>query len=104
MSNGGYDPEEWTGFAFGMGVERPALLKHNIDDIRYLTITILIFASILIMLDNFEPQEKGNYYFSSAACTGSGLCRDARNKVGKALSEFRKYFQVEEASNSGRFL
>ena len=35
LSNGGYDPEEWTGFAFGMGVERPALLKHNIDDIRY---------------------------------------------------------------------
>ncbi len=35
LSNGGYDPEEWSGFAFGMGVERPALLKHGIDDIRY---------------------------------------------------------------------
>ena len=35
LQNGGYDPEEWSGFAFGMGVERPALLKHNIDDIRY---------------------------------------------------------------------
>ena len=35
LRNGGYDPEEWNGFAFGMGVERPALLKHNIDDIRY---------------------------------------------------------------------
>ncbi len=35
LRNGGYDPEEWSGFAFGMGVERPALLKHNIDDIRY---------------------------------------------------------------------
>ena len=35
LHNGGYDPEEWSGFAFGMGVERPALLKHNIDDIRY---------------------------------------------------------------------
>ena len=35
LHNGGYDPEEWRGFAVGMGVERPALLKHNIDDIRY---------------------------------------------------------------------
>ena len=35
LRNGGYDPEEWTGFAFGMGVERPALLKHGIQDIRY---------------------------------------------------------------------
>ena len=35
LCNGGYDPEKWSGFAFGMGVERPALLKHNIDDIRY---------------------------------------------------------------------
>jgi len=35
LRNGGYNPEEWSGFAFGMGVERPALLKHNIDDIRY---------------------------------------------------------------------
>jgi len=35
LENGGYDSNEWSGFAFGMGVERPALLKHNIDDIRY---------------------------------------------------------------------
>ena len=30
----GYDPEEVTGFAFGMGVERIAMLKFGIDDIR----------------------------------------------------------------------
>jgi phenylalanyl-tRNA synthetase alpha chain len=29
-----YDPEEFTGFAFGMGVERIAMLKYRIDDIR----------------------------------------------------------------------
>lgn len=34
LANGGYDPAEWSGFAFGMGVERPAMLKHGIDDIR----------------------------------------------------------------------
>ena len=30
----GYDPEEVTGFAFGLGVERVAMLKYGIDDIR----------------------------------------------------------------------
>jgi phenylalanyl-tRNA synthetase alpha chain len=30
----GYDPERYTGFAFGMGIERIALLRHGIDDIR----------------------------------------------------------------------
>jgi phenylalanyl-tRNA synthetase alpha chain len=30
----GYDPEEFTGFAFGMGAERLAMLKYGIDDIR----------------------------------------------------------------------
>ena len=35
LRNGGYDPDEWSGFAFGMGVERPAMLKHGIEDIRH---------------------------------------------------------------------
>lgn len=30
----GYDPEEYTGFAFGMGIDRIAMLKYNIGDIR----------------------------------------------------------------------
>jgi phenylalanyl-tRNA synthetase alpha chain len=30
----GYDPEKVSGFAFGMGVERIAMLKYEIDDIR----------------------------------------------------------------------
>lgn len=29
-----YDPEEYSGFAFGMGIERIAMLKYSIDDIR----------------------------------------------------------------------
>jgi phenylalanyl-tRNA synthetase alpha chain len=32
--NVGYDQEEITGFAFGMGVERIAMIKYGIDDIR----------------------------------------------------------------------
>jgi phenylalanyl-tRNA synthetase alpha chain len=32
----GYDPDRVTGFAFGMGVERPAMVRHGINDIRHL--------------------------------------------------------------------
>lgn len=34
LKNGGYDPKEWTGFAFGFGAERLAMLKYGINDIR----------------------------------------------------------------------
>ena len=34
LRNGGYDPAIYTGFAFGMGPERIAMLKYGIDDIR----------------------------------------------------------------------
>jgi len=30
----GYDPEEWTGWAFGFGIERIAMIRYNINDIR----------------------------------------------------------------------
>lgn len=34
LRNGGYDPDQVTGFAFGMGPQRMLMLKHAIDDIR----------------------------------------------------------------------
>jgi phenylalanyl-tRNA synthetase alpha chain len=34
LRNVGYDPEEVTGWAFGMGIERVAMLKYGVDDIR----------------------------------------------------------------------
>ncbi|MCD4738290.1 MAG: phenylalanine--tRNA ligase subunit alpha [Anaerolineae bacterium] len=34
LENGGYDPAEWSGFAFGFGVERPAMMKYGVEDIR----------------------------------------------------------------------
>ena len=43
----GYDPEIYTGFAFGMGIERIAMLKHGIDDIR------LFYANDLRFLKQF---------------------------------------------------
>ena len=43
----GYDPEQVSGFAFGMGVERIAMLKYGIDDIR------LFFQNDLRFLKQF---------------------------------------------------
>ena len=34
LKNCGLDPDEWQGFAFGMGVERLAMLKYGIPDLR----------------------------------------------------------------------
>jgi phenylalanyl-tRNA synthetase alpha chain len=34
LENVGYDSEKWQGYAFGMGVERLAMLRYGIDDIR----------------------------------------------------------------------
>ena len=34
LRNGGYDPASYSGFAFGMGPQRIAMLQHAIDDIR----------------------------------------------------------------------
>ena len=36
LRNCGIDPDEYTGFAFGLGIERIALLKYHIDDLRLL--------------------------------------------------------------------
>ena len=34
LENCGYDPKKWTGFAFGFGAERLAMIKYGIDDLR----------------------------------------------------------------------
>jgi phenylalanyl-tRNA synthetase alpha chain len=47
MRNCGIDPEEWSGYAFGMGVDRTALLRYKIDDIR------LLFENDVRMLGQF---------------------------------------------------
>ena len=35
LKNGGYNPDLYTGFAFGFGIQRIAMLKYGINDIRY---------------------------------------------------------------------
>ena len=34
LRNGGIDPEQWNGYAWGFGIERMAMSKHDVDDIR----------------------------------------------------------------------
>jgi phenylalanyl-tRNA synthetase alpha chain len=34
LAAGGLDPEEWSGFAFGFGIDRMALMRHGVDDLR----------------------------------------------------------------------
>ena len=47
LRNGGIDPERWNGYAWGFGIERMAMLKHDVDDIR------LFYESDLRFLDQF---------------------------------------------------
>lgn len=45
LRNVGYDPEKYTGFAFGVGPERVAMLKYGIEDIRHFFSNDLRFLS-----------------------------------------------------------
>jgi phenylalanyl-tRNA synthetase alpha chain len=47
FGNVGYDPERYTGFAFGMGIERIVMLKHGIPDLR------LLYDNDLRVLEQF---------------------------------------------------
>jgi phenylalanyl-tRNA synthetase alpha chain len=43
LQNGGYDPNKYTGFAFGLGPERITMLRYRIDDIRYFWVNDIRF-------------------------------------------------------------
>ena len=47
----GFDHKKYTGFAFGVGIERVAMLKYGITDIR------LLYANDYIFLKNFDRKE-----------------------------------------------
>jgi phenylalanyl-tRNA synthetase alpha chain len=47
LRNGGIDPAQWNGYAWGFGIERMAMLKHDVDDIR------LFYESDLRFLEQF---------------------------------------------------
>ncbi|HMU26411.1 MAG TPA: phenylalanine--tRNA ligase subunit alpha [Solirubrobacterales bacterium] len=48
VADSGYDPDSVTGFAFGFGIERIAMLQHNVGDLR------LFFDNDLRMLEQFS--------------------------------------------------
>ena len=48
LRNCGYDPKKWSGFAFGFGAERLAMLKYGINDIR------VFYNNDLRNVDNFN--------------------------------------------------
>ena len=43
LSAGGIDPEEFSGFAFGFGIDRLALMRHGVDDLREMYINDVRF-------------------------------------------------------------
>ncbi len=47
VAGNGYDPEKVQGFAFGMGIDRIAMLKHGVPDLR------LMFENDLRFLEQF---------------------------------------------------
>ena len=47
LRSGGIDPTQWNGYAWGFGIERMAMLKHDVDDIR------LFYESDLRFLEQF---------------------------------------------------
>ncbi len=48
LRNVDIDPEEFTGYAFGMGVERLAMLRYGVDDLR------LFFENDLRFIEQFS--------------------------------------------------
>lgn len=49
LRNSGIDPEEFTGFAFGMGIERVTMLRYGVDDLR------LFSENDIRFLKQFKP-------------------------------------------------
>ncbi len=54
LRNCGYDPDIYTGFAFGLGIERVAMLKYGINDVR------MLFSNDLRLLNEVNRIEGGD--------------------------------------------
>ena len=51
LKSNGYDPDKYTGFAFGTGIDRLAMMKYGIPDIRYL------YTNDIRFLKEFDRKE-----------------------------------------------
>lgn len=54
LEMGGYDPKVWTGFAFGTGLDRFAMFRYEIPDIRYL------YTNDVRFLEQFDRKDEEN--------------------------------------------
>ena len=54
LEMGGYDSKEWTGFAFGTGLDRLAMFRYAIPDIRYL------YTNDIRFLEQFDRKDEEN--------------------------------------------
>ena len=54
LEMGGYDPKVWTGFAFGTGLDRFAMFRYEIPDIRYL------YTNDIRFLEQFDRKDDEN--------------------------------------------
>ena len=60
-----YDPEKWTGFAFGLGIERIAMLKFGINDIRLFFENEIAVCITETMFNSFTGFSKSNQNLES---------------------------------------
>ncbi len=67
LRNGGIDPEVHQGFAFGMGIDRIAMLRHGIPDIRAFLANDLRFLERFNESDGRQPAAAGCRALSRAA-------------------------------------
>ena len=51
LRDNGYDPEKYSGFAFGTGIDRLAMMKYGIPDIRYM------YTNDVRFLKQFDREE-----------------------------------------------
>jgi len=54
LKMGGYDPEVWSGFAFGTGLDRFAMFRYAIPDIRYM------YTNDIRFLEQFDRKDEEN--------------------------------------------
>ena len=79
-----YDPEEVTGFAFGLGIERVAMMRHGVDDIR------LFYGNDLRFLEQFRAMRG-----ATAGTCSSPNGEDSGGRCSEIpLSWLREYVDV----------
>ena len=73
LSAAGVDPEKYSGFAFGMGVERLAMLRYGVNDLR------LFFENDVRFLNQFWLVNVGHCSCVQVNCISSFLRRQESN-------------------------